>query len=247
MGLGRVFDGVLYNGEADVLECRLVELADVVDQFVIIEGDKTFTGKPRVRGDRARFAAWEGKVRWVDFVTPVDGNPWHVERATRNELFAEFERLGVSDGDVVTVCDADEIWSPSMLDSFRLGWHSVLMRHLVFSVFWEAPLELTCVAGPWGARSDTADQMRRIMRYNLPQLVGGWHVAWMGGPEWCAEKIRQFSHQEYNRGDVEALIADCFERGVFIDGLVLSEVEPTGDWPRWIREGRHPVSWRCRR
>ena len=45
MGL-KVFDGVLYNGEVDVLECRLVELAEAVDLFVIVEGDKTFTGRP---------------------------------------------------------------------------------------------------------------------------------------------------------------------------------------------------------
>jgi len=242
MGL-RVFDGVLYNGEADVLECRLTELADVVDKFVIVEGDKSFTGRPRVRGDRGRFAAWADKIHWVDFVTPLDSDAWHVETVTRNELFAEFERLGVTDGDVVTVCDADEIWAPSMVESFSIGWHSVMMRHLVFSVYWQAPLELTCIGGPWGKRFGSADAMRRRERQYMARLHGGWHVAWMGGPVWCAEKIRQFSHQEYNRDDVDAKMVRCFQDAVFIDGLPLTESEIGVDWPKWIVEGRHPASW----
>lgn len=245
--MGLVFDGLLYNGEADVLECRLTELAGVVDKFVIVEGDKSFTGRPRARGNRDRFLPWSDQIVWVDFETPTNSNAWLVEAATRNRLFDEFERLGVSDGDVVTVCDADEIWSPSMVESFRQGWFAVQMRHLVFSVYWETPLELTCVAGPWGLRSASADVMRRTQRYVMPRLVGGWHVAWMGGPAWCAEKIRQFSHQEFNTDYLDARMVKCFADGVFIDGLVLSEVEPTEDWPRWIREGRHPESWRWRR
>ena len=59
----RVFDGVLYNGEADVLECRLWELAETVDAIVIIEGDKTFTGKPRgFMGIKSPSALWLEEV-----------------------------------------------------------------------------------------------------------------------------------------------------------------------------------------
>jgi beta-1,4-mannosyl-glycoprotein beta-1,4-N-acetylglucosaminyltransferase len=243
----RVFDGVLYNGEADVLECRLTELADVVDMFVIVEGDKSFTGRPRERGSRERFDAWSDKIRWVDVETPVFSNPWDVETVTRNKLFDEFEALGACSDDVVTVCDVDEIWAPSMVDGFASGWHGVLMRHLVFSVYWEGPLELTCVGGPWESRSGAADVIRRTQRHSLPLLIGGWHVAWMGGPAWCANKIRQFSHQEYNRDDVDLKMVQCFQDGVFIDGLRLNEVEITSDWPKWIRDGHHPESWVWRR
>src|ERR1700733_11122766 len=43
----RVFDCCLFNGEMDVLSIRLHELNDVVDNFVIVESDKTFSGVPR--------------------------------------------------------------------------------------------------------------------------------------------------------------------------------------------------------
>lgn len=243
----RVFDGVLYNGEADVLECRLTELDQVVDKFVIVEGDKSFTGRAKERGSRERFARWAEKIHWADFVTPVASDPWDVEAATRDHLFNEFQGLGVSAEDVVTVCDADEIWLPGMVEAFASGWHAVMMRHLVFSVHWEAPLEVTCVGGPWGVRAASADVIRRSHRSHLPKLIGGWHVAWMGGPAWCANKIRQFSHQEYNRDDVDAKMLRCFQDGVFVDGLRLNEVEVASDWPKWIRDGHHPESWVWRR
>jgi hypothetical protein len=242
-----VYDGVLYNGEDDVLECRLYELSGVVDKFVIIEGDKSFTGLPHERGSRERFAPWAEKIHWVDIETPRMENAWHVEAAVRNRLFDEFTAIGVQPGDVVTVCDADEIWAPWMVEHFLKAWHGVMMRHLVFSVHWEASLELTCVAGPFGQVDGSADQIRRVGRYSMPHLVGGWHLGWMGGQARCVEKLRRFSHQEYNQGDIEALIAECFRTGTFINGAVFEERLVTKDWPGWICSGLHPESWRTRR
>jgi len=243
----KVFDGVLYNGEQDVLECRLWELADHVDKFVIVEGDKSFTGVAKERAPRERFEPWADKIIWADLVTPVAPDPWLVERVTRNHLFHMFNVLGATDSDVVTVCDVDEIWAPWMLEQFSTGWKAILMRHLVFSVHWEAPMEFTAVAGPWGQRTGTANKMRQQDRYSLPQVYGGWHLGWMGGIDRCVSKLSQFSHQELNVGDVEAKMRDCFERGVFIDGTVLTEKDVAADWPKWVVAGKHPESWRKRR
>ena len=243
----QVFDGVLYNGEDDVLECRLHELADVVDKFIIVEGDKSFTGIPKERKSRDRFGAWAEKIHWVDYVTPVNGDAWEVEKQTRNQIFVAAEQLGIRNEDVITITDVDEIWSPSMVGSLSDTWHGIMMRHLVFSVHWEAAMELTCVGGPWGARNGTADVMRRGMRHTFYRLHGGWHLGWMGGPDRCVNKIKQFSHQELNHGDVEAKVARCFKLGVFIDDSPLNEVEVSADWPKWIRDGKHPESWVWRR
>ena len=39
-----IYDCFIFNNEIDLLELRLSILDDVVDKFVIIEGDKTFSG-----------------------------------------------------------------------------------------------------------------------------------------------------------------------------------------------------------
>lgn len=243
----KVFDGVLYNGEADVLECRLWELAETVDAMVIVEGDKTFTGKPRQRADRERFSRWADLIHWVNFETPTDPNPWIVEKATRDQLLIEFDRLGCQGDDVITVCDADEIWHPKLVNDFAVGWHSVFMRNLAFSVHWERPTELTMVAGTRNTLNDSLDWVRRFNRQNLPVVFGGFHLGWMGGVDWCVNKLTEFSHQELNVGDTRTMIESCFAEGKFVDGKVMNEVELDSDWPWWIRNNLHPESWRCRR
>jgi hypothetical protein len=241
-----VFDLVLYNGEDDVLECRLWELADVVDVMVVLEGDRTFTGKPKEKKPRDRFKQWDGLIHWVDYVTPFDQNAWLVETATRNHLLEVADGLGCQADDVVTICDVDEIWSPTMVSAFAEEPCGVMMRHLAMSVLWELPLELTCVAGPRHRVGPTADQFRRN-RGSHRLLVGGWHVSWMGGEEWCANKIRSFSHQELNQGNVDAAMIDCHRHGRFVHGEVYNEVQITEDWPLWIKAGKAPESWYRRR
>jgi len=244
--MGLIYDGVLYNGEQDILECRLYDLSSTVDKFIIIEGDKTFTGKPKERAPRERFAQWADQIIWVDYETPTASIAWQVEAATRNHLFTAALQVGVQLDDVITICDTDEIWSPWMARKFREGIHGVVMRHLAMSVHWELPFELTCVGGPFGHMGDQADNIRRN-RETYPKLYGGWHVSWMGGPEWCANKIRQFSHQELNTGDVDAKMRRCFTEGLFVRDERYNEVEITEDWPRWIVDNKHPESWVWRR
>ena len=43
----KVWDATLSNLEVDILEIRLRELWDVVDYFIIVESNLTFTGKPK--------------------------------------------------------------------------------------------------------------------------------------------------------------------------------------------------------
>jgi hypothetical protein len=241
-----VFDLVLYNSEDDVLECRLWELADAVDVMVVLEGDRTFTGKPKTKAPRDRFKRWGDLIHWVDFPTPFAESAWDVEAATRNKLLEVADELGCQADDVVTVCDVDEIWSPSMVADFVVEPCGVMMRHIAMSVHWELPFELTCVAGPRRTVGASA-QGFRANRNQYRTVYGGWHVAWMGGEEWCANKIRSFSHQELNKGDVDEAMAKCYREGVFVHGERYNEVDITDDWPLWIRAGFAPESWYRRR
>ena len=47
MSKQKIIDSILFFNELDLLELRLEELYDHVDIFLIVESDKTFTGKPK--------------------------------------------------------------------------------------------------------------------------------------------------------------------------------------------------------
>ena len=61
----KVLDAVLMSNELDLLEIRLNELDSVVDYFLIVESNATFTGLPKETffgKNRSRFAKFEHKI-----------------------------------------------------------------------------------------------------------------------------------------------------------------------------------------
>ena len=95
----RVFDCVLYNGEIEVLEIRLHELDSVVDNFVIVESDLTFSGHPKLiyfEPKDPAVAPFAAKMtHFVVSDMPQTQDPWDRETWQRNAMqcFRRLERL----------------------------------------------------------------------------------------------------------------------------------------------------------
>jgi beta-1,4-mannosyl-glycoprotein beta-1,4-N-acetylglucosaminyltransferase len=114
----RVFDCFMFFNELDLLELRLRELDDLVDRFVLVEGDETFTGKPKpliFDQNKERFERFISKIAHVKFTDfPVDPvSPW-----TRETLSRQAMMLGLFEAepnDLVMISDVDEIPKPAAL------------------------------------------------------------------------------------------------------------------------------------
>jgi hypothetical protein len=243
----RVFDCILFNQEHDMLECRLSEIGDVVDKIIIVESATTFMGQPKAHGiDLDRFYKWRDKIHYEIYEPDASLRSWSAETEQRNHLFTVLRQFAPEAEDIVTVADCDEIWSPNDIETLKTGWHGYMMKRLVMSAYWRLSDEHTMVAGPWGQRSSDAQSMRSA-RYKLPELRSGWHVSWMGGPEWAANKMRSFSHQELMVENPDAFMAENYRVGRSIRGEELIEVSMDDSWIPWISEGKAPLSWYRRR
>jgi len=243
----RVFDCILFNQEHDMLECRLSEIGDVVDKIIIVESATTFMGQPKAHGiDLDRFYKWRDKIHYEIYEPDASLRSWFAETEQRNHLFTALRQFAPEAEDIVTVADCDEIWSPNDIETLKTGWHGYMMKRLVMSAYWRLSDEHTMVAGPWGQRSGDAQSMRSA-RYKLPELRSGWHVSWMGGPEWAANKMRSFSHQELMVENPDAFMAENYRVGRSIRGEELIEVSMDDSWIPWISEGKAPLSWYRRR
>jgi len=243
----RVFDCILFNQEHDMLECRLSEIGDVVDKIIIVESATTFMGQPKAHGiDLDRFYKWRDKIHYEIYEPDASLRSWSAETEQRNHLFTALRQFAPEAEDIVTVADCDEIWSPNDIETLKTGWHGYMMKRLVMSAYWRLSDEHTMVAGPWGQRSGDAQSMRSA-RYKLPELRSGWHVSWMGGPEWAANKMRSFSHQELMVENPDAFMAENYRVGRSIRGEELIEVSMDDSWIPWISEGKAPLSWYRRR
>jgi hypothetical protein len=106
-----VYDCLLYNGEIDLLEVRLHELAEAVHRFVIVEADTTFRGArktPRFDPLDPRVTPFANRVRYVLVKDmPRTGKSVQLEAWQRNAILR-----GVPDAapeDLVLVSNVDEI------------------------------------------------------------------------------------------------------------------------------------------
>ena len=125
-----VYDCFIFFDELDLLEIRFSLLHEVVDFFVIVESNRTFSGLKKeynFQVSRNRFSKWENKIIYIpieqstsgiifsknlDSYSSIDG-AWKMEHYQRNAL-AQVNYL-IKDGDKVLISDLDEIPNPKTL------------------------------------------------------------------------------------------------------------------------------------
>ncbi|SMH41177.1 Glycosyltransferase family 17 [Azospirillum lipoferum] len=228
----RVYDCFPFFNELDLLELRLTELDAVVDRFVLVEADFTYTGhsKPLYFADnRERFAAWADKIVHVVVRDDPGGFTWRRESHQRDAIMRGLE--GSRPEDMVLVTDVDEIPRPEVLEIlcdghqdfdqlFTLEFDLYYYRlDLKASENWRAavatPRHLLAGIGANAARA----LARQGGGHIIPQA--GWHFTWMGGAARFMEKMRAYSHQEQ---------ASLFDRGAGEHAARLEKLFASGDW-----------------
>lgn len=111
----KVYDAIIFSVELDLLEVRIRELWDVVDVFVILESNATFTGKPKpltFNEHKQDFEFAKTKVRHVmidQYELPPGEGPFYNEGMMRNAMNDALVDAGVKTGDLVLMSDVDEI------------------------------------------------------------------------------------------------------------------------------------------
>ena len=208
----KVVDAFIYNGELPQLKLRLAELAPIVDRFVIVEADRTFTGleKPYYFAEQAAQLDkdWLKKVLYDACELPLfEDDPWQAEKVLRDEI--EVATAEYSDDDYILVSDVDEIPSAKAVEkAVKLEGVIGIVQRL--SYYW-----LNCVCDyeePYtrGAklgylRDVGGNQFRRWGKqpYSSEPLTrwiyGGWHFSCQGGVLELQRKLRSFSHTELCR------------------------------------------------
>lgn len=115
-----IYDCFTFFNELDLLEIRLNVLKDVVDRFVLVESDRTFTNRPKAlvyESNKERFAAFADRIIHVVVTDyPEYTSPWAYESIQRNHIADGLREARPED--VVLVSDVDEIPDPDKVRSF---------------------------------------------------------------------------------------------------------------------------------
>lgn len=122
--MSNIYDGTIYNGEKEILEIRLNELNDVVFRTIIVESNRTQTGKPKTykfEEQKDHFAAFLDKIVYVKLDdSHLDENPiqqadWRHEYAVREAIkdkgLLAVQQSGIElyRDDFLLISDCDEV------------------------------------------------------------------------------------------------------------------------------------------
>ena len=213
----KVWDVFLFNGEEKMLNFRLHELNDVVDYFVVCEGSYTFQGKekeliyPKIAH---KFEAFKDKIIYSPCtVLHSTSSPWHNEWGQRSHAkFTLLENSRLQGEDLILISDVDEIPDAYALKQI-LSWGSYSLGPRVFNMYMyyynvECKLHGTwkgTVSIKWAEfkQLDADAQHLRNIREKLPTIanndgVSGWHYSYFGDTKYIINKLKSFSHNEYN-------------------------------------------------
>jgi beta-1,4-mannosyl-glycoprotein beta-1,4-N-acetylglucosaminyltransferase len=232
----KVLDAVLMSNELDLLEIRMNELDSVVDYFLIIESNATFTGLPKSTffdNNRERFAKFEHKIVYhylPGYALRPGQSPWDVEAHTRNTMTmlikSHISNFALNTQSLVIMSDLDEIPARHTVEllkncDFGTSVHLQLKDYL-YSFEWYIGLT------SWRASAQiwNRDSYYRHSKSGERMLAdAGWHCSYCFRtiPEY-AIKMKGFSHADRIAGRVDLLdpkrIQDTICRGKDIFGML---------------------------
>jgi beta-1,4-mannosyl-glycoprotein beta-1,4-N-acetylglucosaminyltransferase len=235
-----IIDCFMFYNEYDVLEGRLEYLYNHVDYFVIVESNITHAGNPKplnFMNNMSRYKKYLDKVIYNPvYIDPSKFNfaekisdlnmghaAWQVENFQRNHITESLKFF--DDSAIVMVGDCDEIPNRELMSQLHAIVHNapshlcVLDQKMFFYNF------KTLQSHSWfgtavtfnGIVKQVGAQWMRAYRSGLsPVYNGGWHISYWGNENFVQNKIKNFSHQEYNRDEFTDLnrIKSAIERGV---------------------------------
>jgi beta-1,4-mannosyl-glycoprotein beta-1,4-N-acetylglucosaminyltransferase len=239
----QIYDCFSFFNEWDLLEIRLNELNDVVDKFVIVEADKTFSGikKPfsfvnRLKQD-TNSLLWHNwailkKIIYLTVEIPDEIiDPWHREFFQRNSLLKGLENCGMED--IIIMGDLDEIPNKEILTDGtfaqldKCGFIQLAQdtRYYYLNCDMNKPWNGTAIAHYYrlfnGMTIQDFRHLRnlRMIKKDVPGLLvknGGWHFSYLGDIAKIQTKLKSFSHTEYSGEEFtnEAKIKQCMESGI---------------------------------
>lgn len=224
----KIYDCFTFYNELDLLELRLRELYNIVDHFVIVESNQTFTNKLKpfiFKENQNRFLQWMDKIIHIQVEDmPGSVNPWDNEFFQRDAILR-----GLADSaadDIVIVSDVDEIVRADAVKYIKQSSNSIFALRMTLHNFKFNYIKINpdrynvwAMAGQRRYFDEITPNKFRDMRWqfmNVPyqwsndgcEVIehGGWHFGYMGDRNWLIDKAQSFSHQEANTPEFLAQI-----------------------------------------
>ncbi len=208
-----IYECTLFFNELKLLDLKLAEELDFVDQFVIVESNQTFTcnKKPLLLKNNSKYTHPKIKLIFLEDQFTAD-NAWINEKLQRDTALPNF-----TTEDIMIVSDIDEIINkeelPRLVDLTKESGYLKLNCNRCF-------YKINLLAGKWYApymvSGEFLDKIKDFEEVSLDLLrkrdvsvakvdILGWHFGYLLSKEEIALKLKSFSHTELNTPEYTSL------------------------------------------
>ena len=250
-----IYDCFQYFNEDHILDLRFNVLNKYVDYFVISESTKTHQGKnKKINFNINNFKKFKNKIKFVvadyqnnDVPFNHSGGESLIEQHQRNSLVQGLD--GAREEDLIILSDSDEIPDLSKINQIKstTKFTAFSQKMYMYKLNIENKNESNWIGSKIVKKKDlTSFQSLRDLKFkNYPfwridkfqsQIIyGGWHFSFLNSPEEIANKIKSFSHGEFNQEDfidtnniAKRILnkEDIFERGYKLKKVDIDESFP---------------------
>lgn len=194
----------MFNDEFEMLDIRLAITKNYVDHWVILEGNKTWSGKSKayhLKDNFQKYAPYQDRITLITLDIPQEYKDWQCENFSRASLQQGIDQF--DNNDIVVHSDLDEILDPTKWSSLvefldqhnrpvncqlemyvyrfdqkmNRNWsgHMIAKKHM-----FENPQKLYK-----GNQHKRKDRAHSVM---FPDVVG-WHWTWIGNDQRIKTKV----------------------------------------------------------
>lgn len=248
-----VIDCFTFNGETQILKLHLGILYDYVDKFIIVEANKTFTGKDKPLyffRDQRYFQPWWPKIEyyvmdqwdnmklWEQAIRSPNtqgAEHWKREFYIKESIHIPLKKYAKPE-DVVLIGDVDEIINPTVQFESekpvkaKLRVYNYWLNNRSSEPFWGTlmaqykDIEGKCLNH---LRSDTS-------LYSQGDYLG-WHFTNMAGEDEIRRKLDDsYTEESYNTLEVQRNLADRIKQNKDYLGRDFTFTLDETDWPEYL-------------
>lgn len=251
--MSKIIDTICYNGEKELFEIRYNILSPFVDEFIVIDFDKTFSGKakpfyildtkkyPKLKQHHIQSWWSEKKYRDLALSSPNTQYGKGAEHWVRE--FCQKESIKdclthLKDDDIVFISDCDEIWNPKIKwqnftgspFKLKLDVYTYYLNNKSSEEFYGT----LCSKYFW-IKNECLNHLRtNAWKTNF---VAGWHFTSMHHQ--LERKLKDsYTEEDYARPQVLNGLQDNIKNGRdFLSRDFKYEINES-QWPEWLKEHR---------
>lgn len=227
-----IIDAHLYYNEADIADIRINELKDTVDKFIVVSGTTTLTGNPNPNMFPLHLFEL-ADIEFLRFDIPPDLFRFPAEYWLRDQLKDVLKRRFSRD-DIVAVTDGDEIPRASILKDIDGSYQLEADQY-----YYNFNTYMRRTNYVYTSRIGDLGSMYAMRNHPQPWTpivdAGAWEFSFFGDPEFIANKIRNYSHDDLDVPEYTGLeqIQKRIDEGRdIVDRPIYGE--PAGPLPEYV-------------